>query len=86
MPNKNETESSSFKSRTKELRKRSFVNTSSEASNDTYPMLLLLLLPLLYIFLLLLRRLFENKCDTKMKLKVSREWTEQKNVGSTDHK
>ena len=37
-------------------------------------------------FVLFLCRLFENKCDTKMKLKVIREWTEQKNSGSADSK
>ena len=37
-------------------------------------------------FVLLLRLLFENKRKTKMKLKVSKELTEQKNGGIADCK
>ena len=37
-------------------------------------------------FLRLLRWFFENKCNTKMKLKISREWTEQNNGRSADRK
>ena len=37
-------------------------------------------------FVLFLHFLFEDWRNTKMKLKVSREWTEQKNCGSADRK
>ena len=64
------------------------INIPSEASTDNYPMLLLLmlLLPLFSFFVLFLRWLFENWRDTKMKLKIIREWKEYKNGGSADRK
>ena len=36
--------------------------------------------------MLLLRLLFENQLDIKIKLKISREWMEHRNGGSTDFK